>query len=295
MEVSSRKANPLHPNPSIDFFRKHIAEDLCPYTCLFPNCPKKLALYNTREAWRAHIDEEHRSAPYWKCFVCKQSSERFENGENFIAHIKADHPEIISDAQLHMLINIYRKRDPSIESCPLCPWAEKEAWKEHMRTVHGSPHHWECLDRSESLKFRNEGDINVYMQNSEVDSQDEPPPVAVFTSEEESSMFVAMCRTSDAPPDYASCKSCHLCSWNGEKQKNIDFDGLLNHIAEHIHSFSLYSLPWAQTTAEEEKAGENRFKQSVEAVNHWLRSDINPSFPVKEDKIDPVYTFDRDE
>jgi hypothetical protein len=42
---------------------------------------------------------------------------------------------------------------------------------------------------------------------------------------------------------------------------------LINHISEHVHSFSLRALPWAQNEAEED---EGRIEASVKIVEGWF-------------------------
>ena len=114
-------------------------------------------------------------------------------------------------------------------------------------------------------------------------------------------------RKRDPPPG----GKCPLCSW-GEEKLVVDPAMLLDHIAEHIHSFSLYSLPWAETTADEEKARASGFENSVQKTNDWLfgfehsvegakswlSTEFHPQFRVKEDtrdSRDSQYYFEKDE
>lgn len=158
--------------------RKHIAQDLCPYTCYLNGCPRREVLYITRESWMNHIDKEHPCPSYWECFAC-DTAERFHTTETFTAHVK-EH-QSISESHLPTLIDVCLRKIPHITSCPLCHWAE---------------------DQREILN-----------------------PKALF-----------------------------------------------DHVAEHIHSFSLLSLPWAAAKNLIEKPS---FDRSFEKVRNWF----NTSFP----------------
>ena len=100
----------LHILSFSDSFRKHLTEDLCPYTCLFPDCPREFTLYTTSEAWKAHMNEEHRSPPHWKCFACRQSPKIFDKGEDFERalnlHVPCTvHPASPSIKHIHTIIS----------------------------------------------------------------------------------------------------------------------------------------------------------------------------------------------
>lgn len=45
-------------------------------------------------------------------------------------------------------------------------------------------------------------------------------------------------------PDPIAVKSCPLCDWSGGED-DVDQRALLDHIAKHVHSFSLQAFPWA--------------------------------------------------
>ncbi|KAJ6153608.1 purine and uridine phosphorylase [Penicillium chermesinum] len=67
-----------------------------------------------------------------------------------------------------------------------------------------------------------------------------------------------------APPKFTSCP---LCTFAGEEEKAV-----LDHIAEHIHSFSLRSLPWAPAEGSSEPEGKN--------VKYGAYFDEHPYFEV---------------
>lgn len=87
--------------------------------------------------------------------------------------------------------------------------------------------------------------------------------------------FSAACMA-NAPPIVSSCP---LCTWAGEQSEIVDPSFLLDHIAEHVHSFSLRSLPWSSASAiVREETSEHK---SDTYIDSWLSgidkvSDIQP-------------------
>lgn len=170
--------------------RKHIAQDLCPYTCYLDDCPRPEVLYITRDSWMNHISKGHPSSSYWECFACDTAG-KFYSAETFTAHVK-EH-QSISEVHIPTLIDVCLQKAPRITSCPLCSWAE-------------------------------------------------------------------------------------------DQKEDLDSKALLDHVAEHIHSFSLLSLPWAAATNE---IGKPDFDRSVKKVKGWAytywptmldRDEHQPSF-----------------
>ncbi|MCJ1349815.1 hypothetical protein MMC31_008056, partial [Peltigera leucophlebia] len=163
--------------------RKHIAQDLCPYTCFLNDCPRREVLYITRESWMNHVNKEHPSPSYWECFAC-DTAEKFHTAETFTAHVK-EH-QSISESHLPTLIDVCLRKTPHITSCPLCSWAEDQV-------------------------------------------------------------------------------------------ENVDPKALFHHVAEHTHSFSLLSLPWAAATN-----GNEIPRISVEKVRNWFDTNF-PTIVVGEE------------
>ncbi|KAL6352258.1 hypothetical protein LRP88_14463 [Fusarium phalaenopsidis] len=46
-------------------WRKHLSEDICPYTCVVEDCPTPDVYYSTRTALERHIRQDH--SPTWQC------------------------------------------------------------------------------------------------------------------------------------------------------------------------------------------------------------------------------------
>jgi hypothetical protein len=108
------------PNNSI---RKHIVGDLSPYTCVLDYCPKPEILYTTKDAWKKHLLEDHRSAQYWVCFACGEA-EQFLDEDAFVFHTRKNHHETVSQDQIQILTTVCRRSIPlEINSCPLCNFA----------------------------------------------------------------------------------------------------------------------------------------------------------------------------
>jgi hypothetical protein len=112
-----------------DIYRKHIAEDLCPYTCPFPECPRAEVLYISRPAWRGHILAAHGAGQYWECLACAGTGtpNTFLTAEEFVSHNRTQHHNTIFEDQVLDLLHSCRKTAPqNISQCPLCPWPRDE-------------------------------------------------------------------------------------------------------------------------------------------------------------------------
>ena len=106
--------------------RKHLAEDLCPYTCILPDCSKPYILYSTKEAWIKHLHEDHRGVDYWLCFACIDARQ-FNEERSFEEHISQTHHDTISEDQIPIFMSSCKQSVPAdIDSCPLCNWSNSE-------------------------------------------------------------------------------------------------------------------------------------------------------------------------
>ncbi|KAK4445205.1 hypothetical protein QBC34DRAFT_166332 [Podospora aff. communis PSN243] len=102
-------------------WRKHLSEDIHPYTCILDSCPRPQQLYLTRKEWLRHMREEHEMSKYWLCSACLEPR-RFEVESHFTAHLRDGHREVISEEQIPTLISMSTHTAPlSAISCPLCP------------------------------------------------------------------------------------------------------------------------------------------------------------------------------
>ncbi|KAL7930204.1 hypothetical protein V8C35DRAFT_324624 [Trichoderma chlorosporum] len=110
-------------------WKKHLAHDLSPYTCILPNCIKPETLFATKESWRTHLLNEHHSSEHWICFSCRDGR-KFHEESAFREHIEGRHATSILQDDIPLLVDISKRSVPmSIEACPLCNWAETQGGK----------------------------------------------------------------------------------------------------------------------------------------------------------------------
>ncbi|KAM3076313.1 WD repeat-containing protein 88 [Clarireedia jacksonii] len=107
-------------------WKKHVADDLSPYTCILPDCVNAEVLFSTKETWRQHLLKGHRSFEYWVCFVCGEDK-RFQNEDKFTEHTKTTHAASVNLDQIPLLRDICKRSTPmELRSCPLCNWPDGE-------------------------------------------------------------------------------------------------------------------------------------------------------------------------
>ncbi|KAK4188845.1 hypothetical protein QBC35DRAFT_381492 [Podospora australis] len=105
------------------YWRKHLSEDIQPYTCLLHDCPRPEALYSSRLEWSKHMDTDHQITEYWLCDVCLDPT-RFDSSADFELHLASWHKDVISADQIPDIISISKLSVPvsrALSSCPLCP------------------------------------------------------------------------------------------------------------------------------------------------------------------------------
>lgn len=156
--------------------RKHLKEDILPYTCVLPRCPKPGTLFAEKSAWLDHMFTDHIASASWVCDICG-NTETFTTESDSITHLTDLHQDAIPADQVTLFAELcYKRTTAEISSCPLCSWAE---------------------------------DADGYITNEQ----------------------------------------------------------LLEHVAEHIHSFALRSLPWAPDKDDHDR---NTFERAFEKVEDWF-------------------------
>lgn len=102
-----------------------------------------------------------------------------------------------------------------------------------MKAEHGSVKYWRCPDTSCQGKgeFELEQDFVSHLQK--IHHESVPP--------DDISFLISACFRSSP----ARIRSCPLCP-RETVTADVDTESLLSHIACHVHSFSLRSLPWVQ-------------------------------------------------
>ncbi|KAF3406265.1 hypothetical protein DPV78_000396 [Talaromyces pinophilus] len=96
-------------------FRKHLANDICPYTCIFDNCPTPYKLFVTQKEWKEHFMHAH--PPKFQCPYC--NSGPLSSIAGIMSHIQLDHPGI-SDDELADALTESPTHVMGITKCPLC-------------------------------------------------------------------------------------------------------------------------------------------------------------------------------
>ncbi|KAH7191838.1 uncharacterized protein B0J16DRAFT_393889 [Fusarium flagelliforme] len=94
--------------------RKHLSEDVRPYTCVFDNCPTPNVYYSSREMLERHFRHDH--TPVWQCPECK-AEQIFTTMTAMIDHLQASHTfttELSDISPSSMLTRM------GINACPLC-------------------------------------------------------------------------------------------------------------------------------------------------------------------------------
>jgi hypothetical protein len=107
--------------------------------------------FNTLEAWKSHIQRDHRLIEYWRCLVCEV---RFEKEVLLSAHIENVHADVIFADDLSAIVQMCLAYDrPRINICPVCSinktdWA-KNPKKDELSTILGTnsflDHIGQCL------------------------------------------------------------------------------------------------------------------------------------------------------
>ncbi|KAH8811301.1 hypothetical protein F5884DRAFT_270157 [Xylogone sp. PMI_703] len=99
-------------------FRKHLAYDICPYTCILDNCPTPYKLFVTEKEWYEHFMSVH--PPRWQCPCCPGDPPIFISLADIMAHLQIDHSNDVSDDELADVLSESVIHVMSITKCPLC-------------------------------------------------------------------------------------------------------------------------------------------------------------------------------
>ncbi|KAF6827137.1 serine/threonine protein phosphatase [Colletotrichum musicola] len=95
----------------------HVKNDLDPYICLFEDCELTDILFAHADEWTSHLDQH---CKLWRCNSHPEKAE-FAAREDYMAHMRQDHHNTLSDSQLRALANSKRRTKSKIfPSCPLC-------------------------------------------------------------------------------------------------------------------------------------------------------------------------------
>ncbi|KAH8704080.1 hypothetical protein BGW36DRAFT_288147, partial [Talaromyces proteolyticus] len=135
-----------------------------------------------------------------------------------------------------------------IEDCPRTDtfYIDKETWLSHMNKGHGGTDQWvchACSQKNINATFRELANFTAHLEHQHSNG----------IRLQQIPMLCSAWRRK-VPLEISACP---LCSFEGEDQ-----NALLDHTAEHIHSFSLRSLPWAPRDSLEEEDDEEEKEEA---------------------------------
>ena len=158
-----------------------------------------------------------------------------------------------------------------------CPRREvlyitRESWMDHVDKEHPSSPYWECFACDTAGKFHTAETFTAHVKEHQSISESHLPTLT----------DLCLRKT-------PHITSCPLCTWAEDQLGNVDPKALFDHIAEHIHSFSLLSLPWTASNNGIEKPS---FDLSVQKVRNWFNTNF-PTMAVGEEHQPCVDATDR--
>lgn len=102
----------------INYCRKHVFSDLCPYICVELECPAPDQDFQRRHQWVDHVRKFH-----WRIWTCHLGCDNtFTSLEEVTAHLTLAHSEVVTSASLKNLLSVCERPKPADDSaeCPLC-------------------------------------------------------------------------------------------------------------------------------------------------------------------------------
>lgn len=117
--------------------RKHVSDDLRPYTCYLPRCPEVQTLFATFQAWKIHVFSGHKSLPKWECMLC-DPADIFSDKDSFTKHAQLCHSDELEGESVDDLVEACEfVEEPILDKCPICSihedtWLKKRASDQHF-------------------------------------------------------------------------------------------------------------------------------------------------------------------
>lgn len=137
---------------------------------------------------------------------------------------------------------------------------------------HSASKGWFCLICDESPEYRTESDLSAhYLQDH----------AEFVTVDQMQTLLDSSLLSLSSPP--TCCPLCGPSKDHPSEARPPDWD----HIAEHVHTFALLSLPWGAASCEPQGLNE-----AHERISAWLRSDAQPMEGVFEEHALPIGTLD---
>ena len=150
-------------------------------------------------------------------------------------------------------------------------YVTRVAWAAHMDKDHEGLQVWECILCDLSEQFFDIPSLGSHLSNQHSG--------AVKDVE----AFAAAGVTKASP----RILSCPLCSWAENQTEALDTANLMDHIAEHVHSFSLRSLPWASTI---DGTNEETESKSAADIDFWLSNASSTQESLHASQNESTYT-----
>ncbi|OAG39814.1 hypothetical protein AYO21_05879 [Fonsecaea monophora] len=124
-------------------WRRHLAEDVCPYTCIYDQCPTPEATFATHQAWMSHMTgAEHPDGKSWTCLMCADGV-LYGDCSILSGHIKQKHSDSIATHQIPTVLETSMSPATTTLSCPLCrPTVEagtrtaRTSWRHIAEHIH---------------------------------------------------------------------------------------------------------------------------------------------------------------
>ncbi|KAL7936122.1 hypothetical protein V8C35DRAFT_250369 [Trichoderma chlorosporum] len=149
----------------------------------------------------------------------------------------------------------------------------RDAWKTHMRLKHRSSKYWECFactNADTSMTFLSHKDFMDHMSSQHEDTIS-PTNISRLSNICEKTIPIIV-------------KACPLCILQPQED-GLDPEALLDHIADHIHDFSLLSLPWLDASPE---PTESVHRLARRRVQDWLNEDKPDSIEEPNDRTENI-------
>ncbi|KAK7971498.1 hypothetical protein PG989_016514 [Apiospora arundinis] len=103
-------------------WKKHLMDDIRPYTCFLDDCPSPEILYMLRSDWTKHIENDHRKS--WQCLHCSIPGtipRLFTTIEMLAQHIRASHSDTVLEEHIAAAVSAALRPAPfGVSRCPLC-------------------------------------------------------------------------------------------------------------------------------------------------------------------------------
>ncbi|KAL8751529.1 MAG: hypothetical protein Q9184_006041 [Pyrenodesmia sp. 2 TL-2023] len=101
----------------LEWFEKHVLEDLQPYICTHQECDLGYHFFHNRDEWYEHESQRHRIM--WFCNT--ESHPNYDNRQNFINHMRKDHGAMLDESRFVKIRAMFQQ--PSCRAdgtCNLC-------------------------------------------------------------------------------------------------------------------------------------------------------------------------------